>query len=144
MSERAERAIAIYKSGHNCAQALAIAYADVLGMSEDKASAMFSGFGGGFGGQHEVCGAISAMTAVMGLLMGVTDGSLESKKRIYSRISTACKQFKKEHGSIICRDLLVQAKKTDPSPKPCSAHLATVCSLMDEAIGKRVFEPKKD
>ena len=48
MSKRQERAVMLYKSGYNCAQAVAIAYSDVLGMSEDKAGAIFSGFGGSF------------------------------------------------------------------------------------------------
>jgi C_GCAxxG_C_C family probable redox protein len=86
MSKRQERAVMLYKSGYNCAQAVAIAYSEVLGMSEEKAGAIFSGFGGGFGGQHEVCGAVSAMTAVLGALLDVKDGDADGKKRIYSRV----------------------------------------------------------
>jgi C_GCAxxG_C_C family probable redox protein len=136
MSKRQERAVMLYKSGYNCAQAVAIAYSDVLGMSEDKAGAIFSGFGGGFGGQHEVCGAVSAMTAVLGALLDVKDGDAEGKKKIYSRVQNACKDFKKEHESIICRTLLVNAKKVDESPKPWAHYIASCCAILDASIGK--------
>ena len=138
MSKRQERAVDLYKNqGYNCAQAVVVAYADVLGMSEEQAFATFAGFGGGFGGQHEVCGAISGMTAVLGALLNVkTSDSAEGKQKIYSRVMNACKDFKKEHESIICRTLIVNAKKNDESPKPCSHYIASCCQILDDSIGK--------
>ena len=137
MSKRQERAVDLYKNkGYNCAQAIVVAYADVLNMSEEQAFSTFAGFGGGFGGQHEVCGAISGMTAVFGALLNVKPTEENGKQKIYSRIMNACKEFKKEHGTIICRNLLVNAKKTDSSPKPCSKYIASCCALLDGSIGK--------
>ena len=136
MSKRQERAVNLYKNGYNCAQAVAIAYSDVMGISEEKASQIFSGFGGGFGGQHEVCGAVSAMTAVFGAILDIKDTDEGGKQKIYSRIQNACKDFKKQHESIICRTLLVNAKKVDQSNKPCSNYISTCCALLDASIGK--------
>ena len=137
MSKRQERAVDLYKNrGYNCAQAIVVAYSDVLGMSEEQAFSTFAGFGGGFGGQHEVCGAVSGMTAVFGALLGVKPTDADGKQKIYSRVMNACKEFKKEHETIICRNLLVEAKKTDASPKPCSKYIATCCALLDASIGK--------
>lgn len=142
---RKEKAVNLYENGgYNCAQAVAIAYCDVLSMSEEQASATFSGFGGGFGGQHEVCGAISAMTAIMGVIVNASQPGMDEKKRIYSRIASASKEFKKQHDSIICRSLLVQAKKTNPSAKPCGAYIATVCDLIDKSIGKNTPYAEKE
>ena len=133
---RKERAVSLYeKEGYNCSQAVAIAYCKVLGLSEQDAANMFSGFGGGFGGQHEVCGAISAMTAVMSVLVQAGNPDPEDKKRVYSRITNACKDFKKDHQSIICRDLIVSIKKTNPSPRPCGCYIAKVCDLIENSIG---------
>ena len=134
---RRQKAINLYKNqGYNCAQSVAMAYCDVLEMTEENAETVFAGFGGGFGGQHEVCGAISAMTAIMSKIVGVGNRDAESKKHIYSRVSTSCKDFKKEYGSIICRTLLVEAKKKDESAKPCSHYIDKCCHLIDHALGK--------
>ncbi len=134
---RKERAVSLYKSGYNCAQAIAITYAPVLELTEEAAAAMFSGFGGGMGGQHIVCGAVSVMTAIMGKLLGVSDSSPAGKNKIYTRVREACKTMKEAHGTIVCRDLLIEAKKTDPSPKPCSKYLETVCDEIEVALGNK-------
>lgn len=134
--ERAERAVFLYKNGGlNCAQAVAAAYCDVLGLGEKEAAIMFGGFGGGFGGQHEVCGAISAMTAVLGQIVKADPSDENSKKRIYAKVANACKKFKSEHNTIICRNLLVEAKKTNESAKPCGKYVSKVCEILDEALG---------
>jgi C_GCAxxG_C_C family probable redox protein len=134
---RKERAVALYKSGYNCAQAIAMTYSPVLEMTEETAAATFSGFGGGMGGQHLVCGAVSVMIAVLSKLMGVSDSSPAGKNKIYTRVREACKTVKDAHGSIICRDLLIEAKKTDDTPKPCSKYLETVCDEIEIALGNK-------
>lgn len=62
MSEKAQRAKALFLEGYNCAQAVAGAFAPEMGLSVDAAARLASGFGGGMGRMREVCGAVSGMT----------------------------------------------------------------------------------
>lgn len=58
MSEKAQRAKALFLEGYNCAQAVAGAFAPEMGLSVDAAARLASGFGGGMGRMREVCGAV--------------------------------------------------------------------------------------
>ena len=49
MSERAEKAVAKYRNGYNCCQAVACVFADETGMDEAVLYKIGEGFGGGMG-----------------------------------------------------------------------------------------------
>ena len=70
MSEKAQRAKALFLEGYNCAQAVAGAFAPEMGLSVDAAARLASGFGGGMGRMREVCGAVSGMTLAASALRG--------------------------------------------------------------------------
>ena len=53
---RAERAAQLFVEGYNCAQAVAMAFSDLIGMDEKRTAKMISSFGGGMGRLREVCG----------------------------------------------------------------------------------------
>ncbi|MBQ2591308.1 MAG: C_GCAxxG_C_C family protein, partial [Paludibacteraceae bacterium] len=59
VAQRRNKAVELFKSGFNCAQAVAIAYSDVLGMSDEEAAKVSGSFGGGMGRMGEVCGTLS-------------------------------------------------------------------------------------
>lgn len=103
-----------FKSGVNCAQAVALAFKDELNMSEEQIKKIMIGFGGGFGRQRLTCGAISGMTMVLSYLK--SDG--DDKLKIYELIQKACAEFKEQLGSLICADLLEGTTKVDTSPIP--------------------------
>ena len=65
--DRVTKAVTLFKSGYNCAQAVAGAYADLLGMDEDTALRAVEGFGGGIGRMRLTCGAVTGMTFLCGL-----------------------------------------------------------------------------
>ena len=108
-----ERAMANFNSGMNCAQAVALAFLEETGMSEELLKKASIGFGGGLGRQRLVCGAVSGMCMVLSLAL--SDGN--DKLAIYSVLQEACAQFKKECGSLICAELL-EGVKVDNSPVP--------------------------
>ena len=72
----------IFEQGVNCAQAVALAFKDEMGLTEDQIKKLIIGFGGGFGRQRLVCGAVSGMTMVLSYLK--SDG--EDKLAIYKII----------------------------------------------------------
>lgn len=115
---RSERAVELFLEGCNCAQAVFVAFADLVGVDEPLALRLSSSFGGGVGRQREVCGAVSGMCMVLGALYGYDDVKDPTKKaEHYARVQQLCGAFKEMYGSIVCRELL-GAKRADDAPTP--------------------------
>ena len=113
---RGKKAADLFEKGYNCAQAVAVAYCDLIGMTGQQAAMAASSFGGGFGRQREVCGAVSGMCLVLGMLEGYHDPEdQEAKAAQYALVQKLCGAFREEAGSILCRDIL---KNPDTLPKP--------------------------
>lgn len=119
MIDRVELARNNFLKGYNCAQAITVAFHDLMGLSEEEAAKMASPFGAGFGRMREVCGAVSGMTLVLGCLEGNADPSdKEAKTRIYERERELLTKFQEAQGSIICRELLGIRKDAKESATP--------------------------
>lgn len=113
---RADRAEALFFSGFNCAQSVAGAFADVTGLPEELLLRAASPFGGGFGRQREVCGAISGLCLVLGLCYGYDDPKADGEKAaLYRDTQALCAAFRARFGSLLCRELLSGAAKSAPS-----------------------------
>ena len=119
IEERVDLALKNFETGHNCCQAVFMAYADLFGLDKELAKNISAGFGGGMGRMREVCGTTSAMTMLAGLMYPVTDTSdNEQRARNYVAVQEMAAKFKEAHGTIICRDLLVSLKNITTSPTP--------------------------
>ncbi len=105
---KVQRAEALFSEGYNCAQAVIGAFCEDYGLSEEMALKMAASFGGGMGGMREVCGAVTGMFMVVGLMEGYADSSnSEEKKAHYQRVKDFAAEFKSRgYDSIICRELL--------------------------------------
>ena len=120
---RKERAIELFVGGANCAQAVLVAFADLCGLEERAAYRLSAPFGGGLGRQREVCGAVSGMCMVLGILYGYDDLSdAPAKAEHYRLVQELCTAFKAQFGSIVCRELLgAKTATTHPEPDPRTA-----------------------
>ena len=104
--------------GMNCAQSVFCAFGDVTGLDQDQALRLSSSFGGGLGGQRQLCGAVAAAAMVLGMAKGYSDlASLELKKAHYARVRELCARFEAARGSTVCLDLL-RAAGIDPQAEP--------------------------
>ena len=95
---------------------------------------------------REVCGACSAMFMIAGILYGEgteTDHSVKTEH--YKRIQLLAEEFRKEHKTIICRDLLNElAVTSSPTPekrtgqyhkvRPCVTFVRTAAEILDRYI----------
>ena len=118
MSEYGERANALFCTGYNCAQSTFAALCPLTGLGEKTALRLASGLGGGVARQREVCGAVLAISMAAGLLRGYDAAdAYEEKIDTYAMIQQLCGDFKKIHGSIICRELL-GLEKAEGTPVP--------------------------
>ena len=136
----------LFLKGYNCAQAMLVAYTDVTGLDEDFSARLASSFGGGMGRMREVCGAVSGMLMVAGLLYGYeTPGDDVSKKAHYTLVQELSAQFRGEAGSIVCREIL-KNPPSDPNPtprtaefyrvRPCTRMLILAAQILDTYIAE--------
>ena len=151
--ERAELARSNFLRGCNCPQSVVLAYEDVLtacGIDVRTAARLASPFGGGMGRLREVCGAMSGMLMIEGLVEGYDDPeAFEAKSELYERVQGLAKSFGKENGSILCRELLGLGEGPDqPTPqqrteqyyqsRPCAEICATAARILHEHLASRV------
>ena len=137
-------AVVAFLEGYNCAQAVAVAFSDVTGLDRELSARLASPFGGGMGRMREVCGAVSGMLMVAGVLYGYDDPKATTAKReLYAQVQEMASSFRSENGSIICRDLL-KNPPSDPNPsprtaeyysnRPCARMVATAAQILDTYI----------
>ena len=98
---KGEIAEARFKEGYNCSQAVALAFTDELGLTEEQVKKLSAGFGGGIGRQRLTCGAVLGMTMVLSNAVYKGD-----KLEVYKVITDACNEVKEKLGSISCAELL--------------------------------------
>ncbi len=116
---RKEKAMKLFEAGYNCSQSVALAFSDMIDMDESALAMMASPFGAGMGRLREVCGCVSGMFMVIGLLYGNDNPSDNTrKKEIYEKVQKLAASFEKKNGSIVCRELLgLEHKKDQPQPE---------------------------
>lgn len=113
------RAAELFLEGRSCSQAVVLAFKDITGLDDHFAAKMAASFGGGMGRMREVCGAVSGMLIVMGLLYGYDDPGEKDRNKVayYPEVQKLMKQFQAECGSYICREIL-KNPPSDPNPTP--------------------------
>lgn len=116
---KGEQAIAYHKQGYNCAQAVIMAFAPEMGVTEGQASRMGQALGGGVGQMREVCGAITGAAVVLGMLRGMERAPTpEEKKAFYQRMRDLGEAFEAKHETSLCMRLLGLKTRDDPMPAP--------------------------
>lgn len=148
MIDHAQRAFDYFKDGYNCAQAVACAFSEELGMDAPTIARMVSSYGGGMGKLREVCGAVSGALFVLGALRGYSEPDDDAGKAAhYARVQDFAFRFKAEHESIICRELLkglALKKEHTPAPearseeyyrvRPCIRFVETAARILEEML----------
>ena len=140
-----EKAREIFCQGYNCSQAVVAAFSDVTGLDFETSLKVSSSFGAGMGKMRSVCGAVTGMYIVAGLLWGPTEGDNASKEKHYTLIQQITQRFKDTYNTVVCAELL-QNLKTDTSPKPdarteeyykvrpCARFVEQACDIIDNLI----------
>ena len=108
----------LFKCGYNCAQAVFAARASKFGIDTETALKLSAPLGAGVGRMREVCGAFSACAMLVGLKKASAEPSEDRKREIYELTQKLAEDFKRENGSIICRDILKLQKDAAVSPVP--------------------------
>lgn len=137
---RVEKARALFQEGYNCAQAVFLTYSDMFGMDKALAARLAASFGGGMGRMREVCGTVSGMAMIAGLMEPANDPKdKEAKARNAALVREFADAFRQKNGSIICRELLGLDKKEGdasvaPRKRPCVEFVATAARIVGEKL----------
>ena len=146
MKTRRELAMEFFLKGYNCSQSIVLAFEDLLPIDKTVLSKLTSSFGGGMGRLREVCGAVSGMFMIAGLLYGYggpETGQIKSDH--YARIQELARRFEERHGSIICRELLgLDVHHDAPVPeartavyykkRPCAEIVGDAAEILEQYI----------
>ena len=146
---RREAAMENFKKGYNCSQSIVLAFEDLLPVDAATMSRLASSFGGGMGRLREVCGSVSGMFMVAGLLYGY-DGpeTGQVKADHYARIQELARRFEEKHGTIVCREMLGLSVKHDvPVPearteayykkRPCAEIIGDAAEILEQYINEQ-------
>lgn len=106
---RADQARAYFREGYACAQAVALAFADLADVDTDALERILLPFGGGIARQRLTCGAVSGMVAAAGAIYAEGGVSRENKKQVYEIVRLLCARFVQQRGTLICGELLARA-----------------------------------
>lgn len=142
MSKREETAAQNFLAGCNCAQAVLMAYADVLGLTAEQAAMVAVGHGGGMGRLRLHCGAFSAAVMLAGALEGPEGAMKEHRPQTYARVQEIYCRFMEANGTVSCAELLGRAGVPEnPTPeertpeyyakRPCERVIRSACRIID-------------
>ena len=148
MSDRGDKAKALFYEGYNCSQAVFCAFEDMTGLDRVTAARLVCSFGGGMGRLREVCGAVSGALTVLGAVAGYSDPKdPAAKKEHYALVQEFARRFREKHGSIVCRELLsglnvsvggTPEARTDEfyKKRPCAELIADAADIADELLNE--------
>jgi C_GCAxxG_C_C family probable redox protein len=146
LQARVARARELFTSGYNCSQSVFLAYSDLFEVEPRMAATISAPLGGGMGRLREVCGAVSGMTLLAGLLSPAHDPKDQAAKAAnYALVQQFAERFREENGAIVCRELLGLSQQKDqptPSPRtaeyyrkrPCVEYVATAARIVGEYL----------
>lgn len=129
LKSRAQIAVDYYaKSGYNCAQAVAVTYADLLGLDPMVCFKGMETFGSGMGARLGTCGAISGAIYLAGFVTSTghmnDDKTNKSKKASYELAGMITKEFYENNRTVTCHDLKEPHSETFRSCLDCIADAA--------------------
>lgn len=140
-----EISMTYFKMGYNCSQAVALAFADEMEIESTIIKKIASSFGGGMGRLREVCGAVSGMFIVAGVIYGYDAPEMfKTKSEHYARIQKLAADFRNKNSSIVCRELLgvdgvqvpVPEKRTAQyyKKRPCAELVGDAAEIMEHML----------
>jgi C_GCAxxG_C_C family probable redox protein len=104
---KADEAIASFKSGFSCSQAVLSSFSEELGLDRDAANRVACGFGGGIARTGNICGAVAGAIMVIGMKRGMTrPDDTAAREQTYALVQQFIRDYTTKNGSIACPDLL--------------------------------------
>ena len=111
---------------YNCAQSLLVPFADVSGITKEKAMDLGFLFGGGM--HHgSICGTLASAYMILGM---AGYGKEEASELL--------RTFKQKHSDELCRNLLAASAKAGiPRKQHCDGLVFEMCEYLDNLFNSR-------
>jgi len=107
MNPPSQTAVATFKQGFSCSQAVLSAFAPDIGLDRNLALRVAGGFGGGMGRTAGTCGAVTGALMVLGMRFASLDpADANAKEATYAAVGEFLRRFRERHGSTVCKELL--------------------------------------
>ena len=121
--ELVERAVRLHRMGYNCAQSVACALSEEVGVDENM---------------QETCGAVSGAVAALGFSNSIGTQSPSTKASTYGLVRQVREQFLQKNGSTVCSELkgLTGGSMLRSCPGCIEDAVRIACSLMKDADGQ--------
>ena len=136
MESRVEKALALHERGYNCAQSVACAYADVMGVDEVTIFRMMEAQGLGMGGMDGICGAVTGAVTVLGYCNSKGPESPTTKQESYRLARELEADFKSKNQSLYCKDL--KGVETKVVLRSCPGCIEDACRLLEARIADKL------
>lgn len=128
-----ELAIQLHNRKYNCAQSVACAFADEVGVDKETLFRACESFGLGMGGMEGTCGAITGAVMLAGFRN--SDGSIDNPKTKASTYALSRKiveRFQIKNKATKCRDL--KGIETGTVLRSCSGCIEDAVELVEEIL----------
>ena len=118
----------------------------ILGLTEDQCLKIGCAFGGGMARNQFTCGAVTGALMVIGLIDGRGVNDDISKKEItYRKTNGFLAEFTRNHGSVVCKELLQGLNLNDPGdlkkigelglfPTACSKYVGDAVVILEHLM----------
>jgi C_GCAxxG_C_C family probable redox protein len=104
---RVEQALACFRNGFNCAQAVLSTYGPLFGIDREMGLRLGQALGAGMARKGQTCGAVTGALLVLGLRHGMTrPDDKAAREKTYALAREFMEKFEAGNGSVNCRELL--------------------------------------
>ena len=141
MTKKADLVKERFPLNFNCAQTVFSLFAADLGLNEQTALKIASGFGGGMD-CAETCGAVTGAYMVIGLKHGHSSTDPDEKANTKMKIKRFNDLFREKHGSLTCKVLTGfdistpegadLAQEAGVFMNKCPEFIQTACNILEE------------
>ena len=102
-----EKAATRFLKGYNCAQSVLLTVFEHWNGENELIPKIATAFGGGIGRCGSVCGVLTGGVMALGIRYGTNEPSVENRLKAYELAQKFYKQFERQHGSVLYRELIV-------------------------------------
>ncbi|MBQ7839635.1 MAG: C_GCAxxG_C_C family protein [Lachnospiraceae bacterium] len=129
-----ELAISLHDRGFNCAQSVACAFAEEIGVPEEVLFAASEAFGRGMGGMDGTCGAVSGAIMLAGFKNSCADPAQPTTKAAtYVLAEEITRAFAAQNGSLVCREL--KGENTGKPLRSCPDCIMDAVEIVEKVLG---------
>jgi C_GCAxxG_C_C family probable redox protein len=134
IQEVCDRAVELFNSGWNCAEAVFIAISENYMSTHDIPTNLVTGLGGGLGHRGLVCGALTGAIVSVGIVYGRKEKNQVAKEKTYEVVKDIVERFKREFGSVDCNQLSSNTKDIMEKKHICSKYVREATRLIATAV----------